>query len=235
MKNIILFAGLAVLLLTSCEKDSKECPGAIEQTFPLIGFTKINVGGTFAVTVTKGTEYSVKALGCANDLDDLDLRIAPGNVLDIGFENYKPDRYRVDFVITMPQLTSLNLSGVAKGTITGFQGQNTVIRSIVSGEAVCSVNGTGINSQIELSGEAVLTITGITESLYGTLSGDARLNAYEVAADEVDLTASGTSKAYVKPIQTLFADVSGESRVYYPGSPPVKNVVSSGNGKVIQQ
>lgn len=235
MKNIILAAGLSLFLLSSCEKENRECPGAIEQTFPLAGFSRINAGGSFTVTITKGDNFSVKASGCSNDLNDLDLSIEQGNTLDIRYENYKANRYRVDFVITMPQLVTLNLSGVAKGTVSGFQGQNSILRNVVSGEAECAVNGTGINAQVELSGKATIHITGITEGLYGTISGDSRLNAYDVAANEVDISCSGSSKAYVKPIQAFFAEATGESRVYYRGNPPVKNFVTSGNGKVIQQ
>jgi hypothetical protein len=235
MKNIILLPGMLLFLLTSCEKDSKECPGAIEKSFSLSGFNKINVGGTFTVNVVKGNDFSIKASGCADDIADLDVHIEPGNSLDIEYDRYKPGRYRVDFTITLPQLVSLNLSGVAKGTVNGFQGQNTVIRSIISGEAVCNVFGTGINAQVELSGEATLHLSGATQNLYGTISGNSRLEATEVAADEVDISASGTSKVYVRPLQSFFAEVSGESRVYYHGNPPVKHFVSSGNGKVIQQ
>lgn len=235
MRNTMLVAGLLLFLLTACEKENKECPGAIEQTFALVGFNKISAGETFTVTVIKGNDFQVKATGCPDDLAELDLTIEPGNALDIKYESYRANRYRVDFTITLPQLVSLNLSGIAKGTVSGFQGQNSVIRNIISGDAECSVNGTGINAQVELSGEGILNILGVTENLYGTISGNSRLNAYELAADEVDISTSGTSKSFVKPLQNLFAEASGESRVYYRGNPPVKNIVTSGNGKVIQQ
>lgn len=236
MKNNLLVSGLFVLFLfSSCAKENRECPGAIEQNIQIGDFTKINAGGTFTVSVVKGNDFSIKASGCSNDLADLDLTIEPGNILDIKFENYRSDRHKVDFTITMPTLIALNLSGEASGTITGFQGQNSVIRNVISGDAKCSLNGTGINAQVELSGEAELNIAGITENLYGTISGNARLNAYDVAADEVDISTSGTSKAYVKPIQTFFVEASGESKVYYRGNPPAKYIVTSGNGKVIQQ
>ncbi|HEX7844235.1 MAG TPA: hypothetical protein VF476_00460, partial [Chitinophagaceae bacterium] len=78
MKKIILLAGAAALLLVACEKESKECPGAIEQNFALTGFTKIYAGGTFTVAVTKGNDFSIKASGCADDLADLDLKVVPG-------------------------------------------------------------------------------------------------------------------------------------------------------------
>ena len=235
MKSILLLAFLAIIVVSSCKKENKECPGAVEQTYSITGFSKINAGGSFIVTVIKGNDYSVKATGCANDLADLELEIEPGDILDIRFANYEPNRYRVDLVITLPLLTSLNLSGEAKGIVNGFQGQNSVIRNIVSGDAEVSVNGTGINAQVELSGEAVLNIIGITKSLYGTISGNAHLNAFDVAADEVDISTGGASRAQVHPLNNFFVEASGESRVYYRGNPPGSHTVTSGSGKVIQQ
>lgn len=234
MKKWILLSSIS-LFLFSCEKEKQSCPGANEKNFALSGFTKINAGETFNVTVTKAAEFSVKASGCASDLADLELTISNGGFLELNYKTWKKDRYRVDFAITLPQLITLNLSGAAMGSIKGFAGQNVVIKNILSGAAQCTMQGTATNAQVELSGTSVLNLTGLTENLYGNISGNAHLNCYGVDAKEVDISASGASKAYVRPLQILFAEASGESRIYYKGSPGVANVVTSGNGKVIHE
>ncbi|MEI9809382.1 MAG: head GIN domain-containing protein [Bacteroidota bacterium] len=234
MKQLIVFAAVA-LALASCEKQKRECPGAVEQTFALTGFHRIKAGETFNVTITKGNDFSIKAMGCANDLADLDLSISAAGLLDLRYKSYKRDRYRVDFIITLPQLSSLDLEGACKATLSGFAGQPAVIRSVLSGASECTVNGTAVNAQVELSGAATLHLTGNTESLYGNISGNAKLNSYDVAATEVDISVTGAAKAYVKPLQRFFAESSGESRVYYKGNPPVTNLVTSGNGRIIHE
>lgn len=234
MKKMILLSAL-VLALASCEKEKRECPGATEKTFALSGFHRIDAGETFALTITKGNDFSVKASGCADDLADLDLSVSPTGTLALKYKQYKKDRYRVDFAITLPEFGILKLSGASRATINGFAGQPNLITSVLSGDAECTVNGTAVNAQISLSGTSVLHITGNTESLYGNVSENARLNSYGTSATEVDISVSGTGKAYVKPVERLFAEASGESRIYYKGNPPVTHFETSGNGRIIHE
>ncbi len=215
MKNSILYAVLA-LVFFSCEKEKRDCPASTEQSFSLTGFTKIYAGDANTITITKGDAFSIKAKGCANDLADLDLSIDADHILVIKFRNYEKNRYRVDFIITLPTLIAVNLSGAAKGHISGFQGQNSVIRTVLSGASECILNGAGVNVAVDISGAS-------------------SLEAYGVSSTEVDISVSGNSKAYVLPVHTLFAEASGNSRVYYKGNPVTTHFETSGNGKVIHE
>jgi hypothetical protein len=234
MKNFILLFTL-VLLFAACNKEKQECPGSSEKTFNITGFNKIHLGDANTISIVKGNEFSIKANGCTSDLNDLDLTLDTGNILDIKYKTIRKDRYRVDFTVTMPLLVSLNLSGAAKGNISGFAEQNTVMRTVLSGASECIVNGTTINASLDVSGASKLILSGNTESLYGTISGASRVEAYNVNATEVDISVSGSSKAYVKPLQVFFAEASGSSLVYYKGNPATKHFVTSGNSRIIQE
>ncbi|MEJ0106842.1 MAG: DUF2807 domain-containing protein [Bacteroidota bacterium] len=235
MKNWILFS-VAALLLASCNKDNREYPNPAEQTFNLTGFKRINTGESFNVTIIKGADFSIKAKGRSADLADLNLSVvAAGDVLEIKYNHYEPNRYRVDFTITLPVLNQLTLSGNGKGTINGFAGQSSSLRAILSGNAELNLTGVSINLPIDLSGNAKLDVSGNTLSLYGNISGNAALHAYDVIATDVDLGASGNAHAYVFPQQSFFADASGESRVFYKGNPVQTNLTTSGNGKIIRE
>ncbi len=235
MKKFMLYLGVS-LMVVACNKEKRECPGATEKSFDLSGFHRINIGDANTVTITKGTDFSIRAKGCADDLADLDLKVtANQGALDIKFKNHRDNRYRVDFIITMPLLTNLHLSGAAKGDVSGFQGQNTVIRTILSGASECRLDGLGVNLSVEISGASKLTAVGNTENLYGSISGASSLDAYGATADEVDIMVSGSSKAWVKPVSSFFADASGDSRIYYKGNPTVKHLETSGNGRIIQE
>lgn len=234
MKNWVLLFGLA-LLFVSCDKEKQKCPGSSEKIFAITGFTKVRAGDAHQLTITKGNEFSIKANGCTSDLNDLELTLDANHILDIKYKNHQQNRYRVDFTITMPLLVSANLSGAAKGIINGFGGQNSVIRTVLSGASECTVSGTGINASLDISGASKLMISGNTESLYGSVSGASQLEAYNVAATEVDIDVSGSSKAYVHPLQVFFATASGNSLIYYKGNPATKHFETSGNGKIIQE
>ena len=234
MKNWILILS-TTLLFFSCDKERQECPGATEKTFAITGFTKVNVVDAHHVTITKGNEFSIKANGCATDLNDLELTLENNHILNIKFKNFRNDRYRVDFTITMPLLVSANLSGASKGIVSGFGGQNTVIRTVLSGASECSISGTGINASLDISGGSRLYLSGNTESLYGIISGASELRSYDVTATEVDISVSGSSKAYVRPLNVFFAEASGNSLVYYKGSPNTTYFETSGNSKIIHE
>jgi len=233
MKNWI-FISITAIFIVSCDK-KHECPGSTERTFDLTGFTKINAGDAHQVTITKGNEFSIKASGCTVDLNDLELTLESSQILNIKYKNSRNDRYRVDFTITMPRLVSVNLSGASKGTISGFGGQNTVIRTVVSGASECSVSGTGINASFDISGASRVYLSGNTESLYGTISGASELRSYDVSAMEVDITVSGSSAAYVRPLESFFVDASGNSLVYYKGTPTITHFETSGNSKIVRE
>jgi hypothetical protein len=174
MKNLILIFCVA-LLFASCDKEKQDCPGATEKTFAITGFTKVNAGDAHHITISKGSEFSIKANGCSSDLNDLEISLQSNHILNIKYKNFKNDRYRVDFTITMPLLVSANLAGASKGNISGFGGQNTVIRTVLSGASECTVSGTGINASFDISGASKLYLSGNTESLYGTISGASEL------------------------------------------------------------
>jgi hypothetical protein len=234
MKNWILIFSVT-LIFFSCDKEKQECPGATERIFAITGFTRVNTVDAHQVTITRGNEFSIKANGCATDLNDLELTLESNQILNIKYKNFRNDRYRVDFTITMPLLVAVNLSGASKGIISGFGGQNTVIRTMLSGASECSVTGTGINASIDLSGASKLYLSGNTESLYGTISGASELRSYDVAATEVDISVSGSSKAYVRPVNVFFAKASGNSSVYYKGNPNTTHFETSGNSKIIRE
>ncbi len=234
MKNWVLVSAL-VLLFTSCTKEGREYSNPEERIIAVTGFKKIYSGGSFTVDIAKGNDFSVKAKGRPADLDDLTLTVTTGDILNIEYDHYKPGRYRVDFTITLPMLTQVNLSGDAKGKVNGFAEQQTVLRTVVSGNGDLNLTGTAINLPVDLSGNAKLTVSGTTLSLYGNISGNAALHAYDVTATEVDIEVSGNGHAYVFPQESFFVDASGESRVYYKGNPSQTNFITSGNGKIIRE
>lgn len=233
-KKCILFS-LLLIGFASCEKETRECPGSTEKNFEISGFNKIEAGETFHVDIKKGTNFSIKASGCTNDLDDLRLTLGNGNTLQIGYNKYRSDRYRVDFTITLPVLTAVNISGAAKAAINDFAGQQSIIRTVLSGTAECTLAGAGINTQIDLSGTSKLTVSGTTLDLYGNLSGAARLFGYELQSKEVDIDLAGTAKAYVAPQDKFFVSASGASHVFYKGNPAMQSINLSGAAKATKE
>ena len=232
----LILAMATILFFASCEKEKRECPSSTEKTFALTGFNRISAGETFGIDIKQGAAFSIKAKGCSNDLNDLNLSIdQTGKILSISYDRYRNDRYRVDFEITMPILNSVALSGAATGTVNGFGQQTSSLRAILSGTAKCTINQFPALVAAEQSGESVLNLTGASSDLIANLSGNSKLNAYTATFAEADVYTSGTSKVYVQVQNHLFASASGDSRVYYKGNPANVTAEQSGTAKVIHE
>lgn len=232
LKQWMLIPSFLVLLF-SCNKNPDNSP-VIEKEINLNGFTKIYAGERFNLVITKGDSFYIKVKGPSDTVNDIDWNVA-NNILDIQYKHYVANRPKVEVIINLPILIQLNLSGAATGMINGFHDVSHVIRTVLSGGSKCTLNGTGINTQIDISGGAELNVNGISESLYGNVSGGGKLNAYDLTSADVDIATSGGSEAKVKVVHSLSADASGGSSIYYKGNPVVKNIVTSGGGRVIQQ
>jgi hypothetical protein len=237
MNNLIFKISLSVLcsvpiILFSCEKKPPVQP--FEKTFTVPTFNRVYAGEIFHVTVNKGADFKVQARGDEQYVNHLQLSVE-NNILTVAFDNSISYPGPVDIIITMPLLISVNLAGGSSATISGFQGQPTVLRAVLSGRSQATIIGTGVNTNVEVGGVSILTITGNTESLYGQISADGRLNAYGLLSTETDLSLTGTSKAYVLVQNTMFGSVSDESKLYYKGNPATTHFETYGNGVIIHE
>lgn len=237
MKSFILRSSLAAfslaIILSSCKKENSTTQ-PFEKTFNVSSFNRVYAGEVFNVIVNKGTEFKIQARGNEMYVNHLELTVT-NNILNITFDNSLAYPGPVDIIITMPFLVSVNLAGGATGTVTGFQGQPTVLRAVLSGHSNATITGTGINTHVEIGGLSSLTITGDTENLYGQISADGKLNAYGLLSTEVDLSLTGTARAYVLVQHTLFGSMSDESRLHYKGNPSITHFETYGNGAVIHE
>lgn len=224
--------GWLLVSFTSCFKSTDHSP-VIEKTIPVTGFSKIYAGEQFHLVVQKGDSFLVKVKGPSDTVNDIDWDVN-NQILDIRYQQHWKQHPVVEVFITLPDLVQLNLSGAATGTVAGFQGTAHVLRTVLSGSSNCTITGTGASSQVDLSGSSQITISGTTGLLYGNLSGGSRLNAYGLAAESVDIAASGGSLGRVSVSNRLDADASGGSRIFYRGDPSVKNITISGGGRVIR-
>lgn len=219
-----------VLSLLSCKKQRDESP-VIEKDFILAGFNKIYAGEKLKLTITRGNDFNVKARGHANDVNDIDMSVA-NNILNISYAHDRERRSEPELFITVPMILQLNLSGAAIGTLNDFQNTGNVIRTVLSGASRCTLNGSSINMQIDISGNSELKINGSAKGLYGIVSGESKLEACDLSANKVDISASGGSEARVTAIQSLSAEASGGSCIYYKGDPQAKNVQMNNGGQV---
>lgn len=230
----LLLAPLFMVLFFSCDKDDWENSPAIEKEFNITAFTKIQAGDVFNIIITKGENFSIKAKGPENDVNDIQMSV-DNNILRIKFANRVNGRPRIDVFISMPVFTTVMLSGAAEGRATGFDGQTMILRINLSGASKFTLNGAVNSNQLEISGGSELTITGVAAELYGTVTGGAKVAGYGLTTTYADIFASGGSTVRVNVTHILYADASGGSHIYYKGNPAEKHIEQSGGGQVVQE
>lgn len=223
------------LLLVACEKEKRSAPRPAEKTFALSGFTRIRAGETYNVTVKKGAAFSVVAKGRNEDLNDLVATVEQGNILSFRYNAFQQGRYRVDIEITLPSLIGFVLADAATGSVEGFGQATNPLNVALSGEARCTVDQLPVLVKASLSANSVLTLIGTSGDLIATLQANARLNAYDATFDDADVYTEALATAKVNVLKSLAAFASGNSRIYYKGSPASVNFEEEGLGKVIRE
>ena len=214
MPNRCLLAMAAVLLvLSGCSVVSGSGQVASE-TRSVSGFTGIDLSGTGEVIIEQGGSESLTVEADDNVLPVLTSEVE-GSVLRLGrkprttVNTRNPIRYRV----TLPVLTSLELSG--SGSVTAEGLQLDALRVDISGSGTVSLAGSADEQTVEMSGSG-------------------RYDAAGLSSRSVEVDISGSGEATVAVTEQLRVDISGSGTVTYSGDPTVDQSIS-GSGRLVKQ
>ena len=204
-----------------------------EMTINLKDFDKLQIGSSFVIDVTKSSQFSIRAKGDKENLDELEANVSNGE-LQIRYKNNTWKRQKngaVYLYITMPELQGVTFSGASKSTVEGFSVKGTFKLSL-SGASESNINLKAENIDISLSGASNAKILGgKTSKMSIDISGASELNAYECEAQRTIIKSSGASSAKIAVSSSLDADARGASVIRYRGNPDV-NSDSSGASRI---
>lgn len=227
-----LIIALALLFgLQSCiyinTRDNDIPPrGLATRDLNLTNFDQLAMGSAFSIKVKKGANFSIKATGELNDLDDLDASVSRTGVLEIKYRNsWRKSRTRMDIDLVMPSLRGVDFSGASVSTIEGFENERTLDYRL-SGASKSTFVGSAERLSINLSGASELILKGKSGLVIGELSGSSQLYAFDFPVDEADLNLSGASRARLRVAKFLKVDASGASNLRYLGDPTVEQRLS---------
>ncbi len=240
MKKLkLVFLSLSTIyVLSSCIETRVEPGGNVadEKVFDMDDFNAISLGSAFNVEVIPSSEFRVTANGAQRDIKDLYVRVI-NKTLKVSYQ--KGDwfgnltRARMDLVIEVPYIEAVDISGAAKMKISKFDNMETLAADLSGASKLWLRNGMN-KLEADLSGASVLELNAHCPAINAELSGASKLDAYDGESEEVLLTLSGASKAYVSVSEYLRIDASGASSLYYKGTPRIDQEVSGGS-KVKQE
>lgn len=232
LSSILL--GLAVLAITSCERERLNGDGPIiTETRDKSNFTEVQSSISGTVYVKQHATYKVEVSGQQNILNILQTDVI-NNKLVI---KYKPSiiirkHENVTVNIFMPDVSALNLGG--SGNIRGLNIFNTKsLKLDIGGSGNIDLPGvTAKNITAEISGSGnINVVNGTTDYLRLKIEGSGSLDLLNVAATEAITETNGSGQTKLTATQKLHATINGSGSVYYKGN-PVVNTVISGSGSV---
>lgn len=195
----------------------------------------VSVSGWFDVDLVDGSEGIVTLEGEENLLEYIITEVKNGKLV-IKTEkgvNLKTSNWKSGIRITVPveSLSSVSMSG--SGDIVGKT-------KIKSGDFSTAMSGSGdITLDIEtnsltasMSGSGDITLSGTTTDFEATISGSGDINAFDLEADYVNATVSGSADIQVTANKSIKARVSGSGDISYRGNPEKIDTKTSGSGDI---
>ena len=195
----------------------------------------VSVSGWFDVDLVNGSEGTVTLEGEENLLEYIITEVKNGKLV-IKTEkgvNLKTSNWKSGIRITVPveSINSVSMSG--SGDIVGKT-------KIKSGNFSTAMSGSGdITLDIEtnsltasMSGSGDITLSGTTTDFEATISGSGDIDAFDLEADHVNATVSGSADIQVTANKSIKARVSGSGDISYRGNPEKIDTKTSGSGDI---
>jgi hypothetical protein len=197
------------------------------------GFTRVEVGSAFQVEIVQAESYSVSVTVDDNIEEHLDvsksgdtLRIRLEPMVRLGFNNVT-----LKARIALPTLEGLELSGATTGDVSGFN-SDLPFDVDVSGASTLRGDISAGATRINASGASTVRLQGQAGSLDVVASGASTADLEDFVATDVQVEASGASRAIVNVNGRLNAEASGASSVRYVGETTSVKVDTSGASSI---
>lgn len=175
--------------------------GTVTVDFDLAGFDKVRLGASFDYSIRQGGIFGVEVTIDRQYADDLDVFV-DADTLSVGFRpNADIRATTMEAVITLPDISRVEISGSADGLIAGFDGN--MLEIDVSGNAVLE----GFNLQYNYvwfanSGSATIDLSGVSA----------------IPGADVQLEGSSKTTVNLMDFANVTGQMSGSSTLYYYGS-----------------
>lgn len=169
------------------------------RTLSLDGFDSIRVDGVADVEVAVGSSFSIALEAPGEYIDDVEVTVEDDQlVIDMDDDAPPRDDVDIELFITMPELSSIEIRGVANITAHGVDEPRLVLR----------VSGVG---EVKVQGHA--------RKLDVSLSGVADVDLRDLVARSATVRLDGVGSAEVHSTESIDARVSGMGNVRIHGDP----------------
>ena len=229
---ILTLITLVSFTATSCAQKVSGNGNVVKQDRPVESFSEIEIGGVLNVYLEQGDTESLTVEADENLLDLIETE-NKGNTLVVrlkkGVELKKAEQK--DVYITLRTLDKLDISGVVHVEST------TPLETEELDLEIGGVSQTDLElrcDQLSVRADMVggLTLRGEVGEATIRNGGVGSLKAFDLIVDKLTITNSGVGSAEVQAQDEISITSSGVGSVRYKGDPVVKELSTSGVGKV---
>lgn len=188
-------------------------------------FDGVEVSHPFHVDIRQGDRYNV-VIRIDDNLVRY-LRVAKhGSTLQIGLQprwNYRIERATLHAEVTLPELTSLKLSGASHATIDGLQTSKSLNLSVaVASHLTGAIEASDVDLHVIAASHVALSGSANNMAVHAWMASQARLADLQV--EDASVQAHGASHVTVNPSGQLNVTASSASHVRYVGQPRLGKV-----------
>jgi hypothetical protein len=212
MRILYSLPALFLVFLTGCFQERITGWGNIvsENRTVRSSFNEIEVKAGINVLIKQGDSLKIVVKDFENILPNLTTRVL-GNRLILDYDNVWINRSEGEVTVTLPRLTSIDVSGSSDiGTIGNFK-----------------FDDLGIT----ISGSADMVLAGSAKNMNMKITGSGDLRAYDMPCDTARITISGSGTGKINVLKLLDVNISGSGDLIYKGSPSVTTRIS-GSGRI---
>lgn len=218
-------AGLALIAgLTACsigwnndDKDNGVAPSGsgAQRSYDVTGFSEVDLRGADDVDVRVGPNFSVKAEGPAEELDQ--LRIArEGDTLRVGRKSgvgFKWNSNRTVRVhVTLPRLAGASVSGSGTMKVDRVDGGN--FEGAVAGSGTLDIGAARVDAAaFSIAGSGDARVAGTARSLEVDIAGSGNLVAPGLRAESARVSIAGSGDARATVEGAAKVDIMGSGDV----------------------
>lgn len=204
-------------------------PAAPERRFPATGFDTVTLSSSDRMIVTAGSAASVVATGDPVAVAALRIEVRGATL----YVDRLPGSYRdrgATITVTLPRLDKVTLEG--SGSIIARRMAGSRFAAEESGSGSIAIAGLRVaETRLQLSGSGSITAAGTSPQLWIDASGSGSIDTTQVAARDLDVTATGSSLVRAHASRRATIDNSGSGSVGVDGATDCR-VSKSGSGPV---
>lgn len=222
MRTKLYIGILSLISLSSFAQDVKE--KTIEP------FTGISASGVANIRYSNSDTSMIALKGTSEDFEKVEFYVKESTL-------FIHTKGNIDNPLTIyvrgNKLSEVDASGATTfRTSEKVSAPNFQINSSGASNVTMELNSSSVKAVI--TGASNTTLFGTTRNFNSVVAGAANLKAYDLAADTVDINASGASNARVYASQKINVSASGASNVKFKGNPASVSAEGSTASKIMK-